>query len=56
MANVLVTGAAGAIGMDLAFSFNQAKINVFGTEEDADNFSLVSNNCKYYNNVFLTCF
>ena len=53
MANVLVTGAAGAIGMDLAFSFNQAKINVFGTEADADNFSLVSNNCKYYNNVFL---
>ena len=32
MANVLVTGAAGAIGMDLAFSFNEAKINVFGTE------------------------
>ena len=53
MANVLLTGAAGAIGMDLAFSFNQAKVNVFGTEADADNFSLVSNKCKYYNNVFL---
>ncbi|SVB52783.1 uncharacterized protein METZ01_LOCUS205637, partial [marine metagenome] len=37
MANVLVTGAAGAIGMDLAFSLHQAKINVFGTEADKDN-------------------
>tara|TARA_Y100001970_G_scaffold286320_1_gene408188 strand:+ start:1307 stop:2302 length:996 start_codon:yes stop_codon:yes gene_type:complete len=52
MANVLVTGAAGAIGMDLAFSLAQAKINVFATEADSDNFSLVSKNCKYYNKVF----
>ena len=52
MANVLLTGAAGAIGMDLAFSLNQAKINVFATEADADNFSLVSKSCKYYNKVF----
>lgn len=52
MANVLVTGAAGAIGMDLAFSLAQAKINVFATESDSDNFSLVSKNCKYYNKVF----
>ena len=41
MANVLLTGAAGAIGMDLAFSLNQAKINVFATEADQDNFFLV---------------
>ena len=52
MANVLLTGAAGAIGMDLAFSLHQAKINVFATEADDDNFSLVSKNCKYYNRVF----
>tara|TARA_B110001454_G_C12673727_1_gene414915 strand:+ start:204 stop:1199 length:996 start_codon:yes stop_codon:yes gene_type:complete len=52
MANVLVTGAAGAIGMDVAFSLHQAKINVFGTEADKDNFSLVSEKCKYYNKVF----
>ena len=52
MANVLVTGAAGAIGMDLAFSLAQAKINVFATESDSDNFSLVSKNCNYYNKVF----
>ena len=52
MANVLLTGAAGAIGMDLAFSLNQAKINVFATEADRDNFFLVSKSCKYYNKVF----
>ena len=52
MANILLTGAAGAIGMDLAFSLAQAKINVFATEADEDNFSLVSKNCKYYNRVF----
>ena len=52
MANVLLTGAAGAIGMDLAFSLNQAKINVFATEADEDNFFLVSKSCKYYNKVF----
>ena len=52
MANVLLTGAAGAIGMDLAFSLNQAKINVFATEADQDNFFLVSKSCKYYNKVF----
>ena len=52
MANVLLTGAAGAIGMDLAFSLNKAKVGVFGTEADQDNFSLVSKSCKYYNNVF----
>ena len=52
MANVLLTGAAGAIGMDLAFSLAQAKINVFATEADPDNFSLVNKNCKYYNKVF----
>ena len=40
MANVLLTGAAGAIGMDLAFSLAQAKINVFATEADPDNFNL----------------
>ena len=52
MANVLLTGAAGAIGMDLAFSLNLAKINVFATEADEDNFFLVSKSCKYYNKVF----
>ena len=52
MVNVLLTGAAGAIGMDLAFSLNQAKINVFATEADEDNFFLVSKSCKYYNKVF----
>jgi len=52
MANVLLTGAAGAIGMDLAFSLNQAKINVFATEADEDNFFLVSKSCKYYDKVF----
>ena len=52
MANVLLTGAAGAIGMDLAFSLSEAKINVFATEADEDNFSLVSKSCKYYNKVF----
>ena len=52
MANVLLTGAAGAIGMDLAFSLNEAKINVFATEADEDNFFLVSKSCKYYNKVF----
>tara|TARA_B100001121_G_C18604508_1_gene581151 strand:+ start:143 stop:1141 length:999 start_codon:yes stop_codon:yes gene_type:complete len=52
MANVLLTGAAGAIGMDLAFSFYHAKVNVFATEADNDNRSLVSKNCKYYNKVF----
>tara|TARA_B100001250_G_scaffold407306_1_gene427842 strand:+ start:1605 stop:2600 length:996 start_codon:yes stop_codon:yes gene_type:complete len=52
MANVLLTGAAGAIAMDLAFSLYQAKLNVFATEADEDNFSLVSRNCKYYDNVF----
>lgn len=52
MANVLLTGAAGAIGMDLAFSLNKAKVGVFGTEADQDNFSLVSKSCKYYNKVF----
>jgi len=52
MANVLLTGAAGAIAMDLAFSLDLAKINVFATEADEDNFSLVSKNCKYYNKVF----
>ena len=52
MANVLLTGAAGAIAMDLAFSLDMAKINVFATEADEDNFSLVSKNCKYYNKVF----
>ena len=52
MANVLLTGAAGAIGMDLAFSLNQAKINVFATEADQDNFFLVNKSCKYYNKVF----
>ena len=49
MASVLLTGAAGAIGMDLAFSLNQAKINVFATEADQDNFFLVNKSCKYYN-------
>ena len=34
MANVLLTGAAGAIGMDLAFSLNQAKVNTYATEAD----------------------
>ena len=48
MANVLLTGAAGAIGMDLAFSLNQAKINVFATEADRDNFFLVSKSCLLY--------
>ena len=52
MPNVLLTGAAGAIAMDLAFSLNEAKINVFATEADEDNYSLVSKNCKYYNEVF----
>ncbi len=52
MANILLTGAAGAIGMDLAFSLNQAKINVFATEADEDNFFLVSKSCKYYDKVF----
>ena len=51
MANVLLTGAAGAIGMDLAFSLNQAKINVFATEADRDNFFLVSKSCKYYKTI-----
>jgi|TARA_B100002052_G_scaffold261512_1_gene255446 predicted ATP-grasp superfamily ATP-dependent carboligase len=52
MANVLLTGAAGAIGMDLAFSLNQAKVNTYATEADDDNFSLVNKNCKYYKKVF----
>ena len=54
MANVLLTGAAGAIGMDLAFSLNQAKVNTYATEADDDNFSLVNKNCKYYKKVFKT--
>ena len=52
MANVLLTGAAGAIGMDLAFSLHQAKVNTYATEADDDNFSLVNKNCKYYKKVF----
>ncbi len=52
MAKVLLTGAAGAIGMDLAFSLNYAKVNVYATEADDDNFSLVKKNCNYYKKVF----
>jgi predicted ATP-grasp superfamily ATP-dependent carboligase len=49
---VLVTGAAGAIGMDVAFSLNKIGVYTIGTEADKDNFLLVKQSCKYYSNVY----
>ena len=54
MSRVLVTGAAGAIGMDVAFSLNKTGDYVVGTEADKDNFLLAKHSCKYYNKVYKT--
>ena len=54
MAKVLVTGAAGAIGMDVAFSLCEAGEYVIGTEADKDNYLLAKYSCKYYKKVYKT--
>ncbi len=52
MNKVVVTGAAGAIGMDVAFSLTESGDYVIGVEADKDNFLLVKNSCKYYKKVY----
>jgi len=54
MARVLVTGAAGAIGMDVAFSLHSTGEYVVGTEADDDNFLLAKYSCRYYKKVYKT--